>query len=129
MSLNNELDNELHGALKRREPSPDFVARTMARISLSESAGTIPPPAASWRVHRPGVWVAASLAASLIIAAGATRVMVHRQEARDAEHAKHEIEIGLQIASRTLQQMQVRLAEISHNQGEANGPNNDDASR
>ena len=95
------LEDELRSALRRREPSPDFTDRVLARVAAA------PAPHAA----RPWVrWVAA-LAASVLLAAGAVEYR-HYQ----GERAKSQVLLAVRIAGGTLHKAQrkVQMLHAAH---------------
>jgi len=92
------FDQELRRALSRNDPSPGFVDRVLGRLSLSlDSTGTARHRVSLRTQHVR--WVAAAVAACLMIAVGWGRYEAHRQRAAEAERLTWEIRIALQIAS------------------------------
>jgi hypothetical protein len=88
-------DRELHNALGRREPPDGFTERTLARIAR-------PQPS------RRSAWVAVGVAASLVLAFGATHIVLHQQDA-DARRAAEKLTLALQITSEKLQDVQHKV--------------------
>jgi hypothetical protein len=81
-----KLDEELRAALKREEPSADFAYRVLAQVRA------LPPPKPGWRqslltLLRPPklVWVAAGLAACLLIALGVQGLRGYERAAAETE--------------------------------------------
>ena len=102
------LDEELRSALQRREPSPDFTARVLARVAagpLRPAMRNMPLPWPSRPVTR---WVAA-LAASLLLAAGALEYR-HYQ----GERAKSQVLLAVRIAAKKLNKAQRKVQMLSH---------------
>jgi hypothetical protein len=87
------LEDEIRAALRRREPSPDFTARVLARVS-----------AAPARPRRPWVrWVAA-MAASVLLAAGAAEYRHYR-----GEQAKSQVMLAVKIAAAKLNKVHKKV--------------------
>ena len=88
------LEDELKSALRRKEPSPEFTERMLARV------GGVP----ARRAPRPWVrWVAA-MAASILLAAGA---MGYRQYRGD--RARSQVLLALRIAGGKLNKAQKKV--------------------
>jgi hypothetical protein len=103
------FEEELKRALARQEPSEDFTARVLAKVSAQRRpAGT-----RSWQ------WAAVA-AATLIIAGSAGlkhQQEVHQhQQAMRGEAAKHQLLMALRIAGTKLQLAQMRVQESEVNQ-------------
>jgi hypothetical protein len=78
------FEDELRSALRRREPSPDFTARVLARVAAVPAG----------RTRRPWVrWVAA-MAASVMLAAGAVEYRRYQ-----GEKAKFQVLLAVRIAA------------------------------
>ena len=103
------LDDELRWALRRREPSPDFAERVVARIALQNAT---PQPARSrwWRALLPlqlGRWnmrwaVVGALACLLAATIGVHQYRVNQRTRAEGEVAKAQVMLALQIASAKL---------------------------
>jgi hypothetical protein len=93
-----DFEDQLRGALERKNPSPDFAARVAAR-----AAGR-PKPAgwAQWRA-----WGAAGIAASLF--AGALSLDLDRRERQQGEAARAQLIQAMRITSSQLQRIQRRV--------------------
>jgi len=91
-------DDHLRAALGRKEPSEDFTARVMERISRPQAAEK-PLVFAWWRRS----WaLAGAIAACLLLAAGL--VQYHRYERRqiEAKRVKDQAVLALRITSEKL---------------------------
>lgn len=97
------LDDELRAALQRRDPSPDFTNRVLARVA-AESAR----PASRTGSQKWTRWVAA-MAASLLLAAGTLEVRHYR-----GERAKAQVLLALRITATKLNKAQKKVQMISH---------------
>ena len=111
-------DQDLRRALGRREPPAGFAERTMARLH-ARGAKAAPAPRQSWR------WMAAGLAASLVLAAGIGEVVSHRRDAQ-ARKSAEELTIALRITSEKLTEVQARLG---HRQRVEQGVERDNVER
>jgi hypothetical protein len=88
------LEDELRSALRRKEPSPEFTERVLARV------GNVPVR----RAPRPWVrWVAA-MAASVLLAAGAIEYRQYR-----GEQARSQVLLALRIAGGKLNKAQKKV--------------------
>jgi hypothetical protein len=88
------LEDELRSALRRKEPSPEFTERVLARVAGRPLR----------RASRPWVrWVAA-MAASILLAAGA---MGYRQY--QGERARSQVLLALRIAGGKLNKAQKKV--------------------
>lgn len=91
----NDLEARLKASLARPEPPAGFAARVLA------AAARMPPPGTSGRFRpllRP--WLAA--AAALLLAAGGTWAVQARAERRQAQEARTQLLLALQITSHHL---------------------------
>ena len=107
------LEQELRRALRRKEPPSGFDDRVLARIAAGETVRLSQPQPRWARVSLP-------IAASLMLAFGATYYMQQRQERRleleqraHAEQSVREVVFALQIASETLSEAQAKVEEIT----------------
>lgn len=106
------LEQELRRALKRKDPPSGFDDRVLSKVATGD---TIRVP-----VGRPR-WGRASLpiAASLMLALGATYYMQERQQRQaNEEHAQAEqtarvVVLALQIASEKISAAQAKVEEIT----------------
>ena len=98
------LDDELRSALRRREPSPDFTARVLARASIA----AITPAQRRW-FSRPATRWLAAMAATLLLSAG-TLEYRHYQ----GERAKSQVLLAMHIAARKLNRAQRKVQMITH---------------
>jgi hypothetical protein len=106
------IDDQLRRALATRNAPAGFGGRTMNRIASAQADARLPPsgsPTSARRmpIRRPGL---VAVAASLVLAVGAGRYVAHRQAAREAERARHEVEVALKVVSRTLNTVQLKVA-------------------
>ena len=106
------IEQDLHHALRRKPAPPDLADRVLARVSQSPAPTAAVPPRAV-PVRR---WLAAA-AAFALVATGATRYYASQQTAAEAERARQEIGIALQITSEKLALVQSRIdASLSDSQ-------------
>jgi len=107
------LDDELRWALRRREPSPDFAERVIARIALQE-ATPLPERSSWWHTllasanpFRAERWkmrwaVVGALACLLTAVIGVNRYRVNQRTRAEGEMAKAQVMLALRIASAKL---------------------------
>jgi len=108
-------DADLQRALGRREPSAGFAERVLERV---RSEGARPADRrlhASSPVRRERAWIAAglALAASIFVATGILHVEYARREA-GAQRAAADLEVALRITTEKLQQVQVKVTNVTH---------------
>lgn len=97
------LDDELRAALQRRDPSPDFTNRVLARVAAQSVR-----PASRTGSHKWTPWVAA-LAASLMLTAGALEYRRYQ-----GERAKAQVLYALRITATKLNKAQKKVQMITH---------------
>jgi hypothetical protein len=110
------LDDELKMALQRREVSPDFTARVMARV-----AGLPAPPATPWEkflalFRLPAMrFAAVSAAACLVIGLtfGAQYYRKYQEMKKEGEIAKAQVMLAFQIASSKLHKAKQKISEAA----------------
>jgi hypothetical protein len=93
------LDDELRSALSRREPSPDFAARVLARVSAA------PPRRATHAWTR---WVA-GIAAAVMLTAGTLEYRHY-----EGERAKEQVLLAVRIAAVKLSKAQKKVRMMNH---------------
>ena len=106
------LEHELRRALKRTDPASGFDDRVMSRIARGHAAPVI-------TARRRWVGVILPVAASLMVAVGASYYVQHQQQ-RQAQAAQVETEqhvsdvvLALRVASETVAAAQARVEEIT----------------
>jgi hypothetical protein len=103
------IEHELQNAMRRKQPSPDFTGRVLARLDPPHAA----PAAAPSRLRR---WLAAAAAVALL-ASGGARYYSHQQSVAEADRVNQEIRLALQITSEKLALVQARVdASLSDSQ-------------
>lgn len=107
-------EDDLRRALRRREPSEGFAARTLAHIRAEGERAD--ERSTSRRRSRARAWIAAGLAvaASAVVTVGIVREESARREAA-ARVAAQNLEVALQITSETLRHVQMT---VNHMGGE-----------
>src|SRR5690349_6832719 len=91
-------DDDLRSALGRKEPSADFTARVMEKISRPQGAKA-PVVFAWWRSR----WaMAAALAACLLLIAGFVQYRRYEQRQIEARKAREQAVFALRLASEKL---------------------------
>ena len=101
------VEHDLRRALRRREPPVGFAPRTLVRIR--DNRASHPDPAAGAR--RPSVtvwWIAAGVAASVLLAVGAAEFKSYQREA-DAQRAAQDLTLALRITSEKLHDVEVQV--------------------
>jgi hypothetical protein len=94
------LEDELRSALRRREPSPDFTERVLARVSAAPVR----------RAPQPWVrWVAAMAATLVLLAAGGLEYRHYR-----GERAKEQVLLAVRIAGSKLNKAQKKVQMLTH---------------
>jgi hypothetical protein len=101
-----DVDRLLRRAFRRQTPPPEFVERILAR--LDEPAARAAPPA---RPARSPVWravatLAAGVALAVAVAVAASHYDARRRAAADAERAKQDLAVALEITSAKLNDVQ-----------------------
>jgi len=93
------LEDELRSALRRHEPSPDFTARVLARVSAAPAR----------RASRMWLRPVAAMAAALLLAAGALEYRQYR-----GERAKSQVLLAVRIAGSKLNKEQKKVQMLTH---------------
>jgi hypothetical protein len=83
-----DFEDQLRGALERKEPSADFAARVAARTKQPGK----PAPWFNW-----SAWAAAGIAASLLV--GAMGLDLERRQRQHGEEARAQLIQAMQITS------------------------------
>ncbi|MFN7993256.1 MAG: hypothetical protein U0Q18_06630 [Bryobacteraceae bacterium] len=96
----NPLEDELRSALRRREPSPDFIEKVLARVKAEQAAVVVPIRRQSRTWVR---WVAA-MAACLLLAAG---LFEYRQY--QGQQAREKVLLAMRIAAVKLNKAQKKV--------------------
>lgn len=93
----NPIDDQLRRALRRVEPPPGFVERTLARAAAERPAA-----------RRGGRWMPAfaAVAASLALVVGGLQY----QQYRRGQEAKEQLLLALQITGTQLSEVQSKLS-------------------
>lgn len=114
----NYSDEELKGALRRREPPGGFTERVLARLAAEEAAQSASQRESWLRVFPPSLvrWAAAAALAGALIASGIQYRRVQRERA-EGESAKQQLMLALRIAGRKLQLAKVKVNQINRNEG------------
>lgn len=91
-------DDDLRAALGRKEPSEDFTARVMERISRPQIA--VKPSVFAWWKQK---WaVAAAFAVCLLLIAGLLQYHRYEQRQMEAKKAREQAVFALRITSEKL---------------------------
>jgi hypothetical protein len=93
------FEDELRSALRRREPSPDFTERVLARVSAAPAS------------RAPRLWLrgVAAMAAALVLAAGGLEYREYR-----GERAKDQVLLAVRIAGSKLHKAQKKVQMVTH---------------
>jgi hypothetical protein len=96
-----QFDDQLRDAFRRHEPDAAFAGRTMAviRSRLREDCG---------RRRLSAVWL--GVAAAVLLALGGINAALNHQR---GIRARQDVELGLRIASQTLNHVQLKLEQAS----------------
>ena len=111
-------DEELKGALRRRELPGGFAERVLARIAAEEAAQSVPQRELWQRFFTQSLvlWAAAAALAGALIVGGIQYRRVQRERA-EGEAAKQQLMLALRITSRKLQLAKAKVDEINRNEG------------
>jgi hypothetical protein len=97
----NQLERDLHEALRRREPPSGFADKVLARTRQLESEARRP----IWS------WLAAAAAVVLLIIGGATYIHELRRQA-EGRKAKEQLMVALRITSSKLREAQLKITNV-----------------
>lgn len=105
------LEQELRRALRRKDPPSGFDDRVLSRIAAGETVRLSQPQTRWARLSLP-------IAASLMLAFGATVYMQQQQRLEQEQQARveqsaREVVLALQIASDTIAAAQAKVEEIT----------------
>jgi hypothetical protein len=104
------LEHELRRALSRKDPPGGFDDRVLARVASGVTVRI-------GRHRRRWSRAALPLAASVMLAFGATYYVQQHRQAREAEaqteRAARDVVLALQIASETVSEAQAKLEEVT----------------
>jgi len=99
-----DFEDQLRRALERKEPSQDFTARVMARVSSKRSPRSI----ANW-FHWPA-WTAAAIAASLLLASTGLDLERRQRLVREqGEEARAQLIQAMEITSAQLNKIHKKV--------------------
>ena len=94
------IEHELQQALRRKTPPPDLTDRVLARLDRPQAGAPrrwMPPAATRWL---------AAAAAVALVATGASRYYAEQQARLEAERARQDVMLALQITSEALADVQ-----------------------
>ena len=98
--MNEELESRLRAALRPVEPSDEFTRDLIARVAADQRSSS---DARSARGRRPRAWwLSASMAASLLVAAGIQHQLHERHERERGLEARREVIEALRVTSQKL---------------------------
>jgi hypothetical protein len=107
------LEDDLKKALRRTEPSEDFVDRVLARVNQP------PPPEPSWwqplaMVLRPPrlQWVALSVILSIMIPMAAFEYRSQQRMRAEGEKAKEQLVFAMRVAGNKLHHVRQKVLEM-----------------
>ncbi len=109
------LEDELRAALKRPDAPAGFVERVMARVEAGQArrAGWWERLGEHLRTPR-FRWVAAGIAAGLLLVIGAVQYEREQRARMQGELAREQLKQALHIASSKLNQARRKVQEIDH---------------
>jgi hypothetical protein len=121
------IEDRLHGALRRRSPSAAFTERTLAAVTDSDR---VPRRTSVLKGSSRSRSVLLGLAASLILALAAAGIQSGRRASPgdpaalgspegniQSERVKHAVETALRVTSEKLVDVQIRIAAFNARQG------------
>jgi len=100
--MSDDLESRLRAALRPVAPSEEFTQKLIARVTADQGSETHARGAGRRRPKASAWWLSASLAASLLVAAG---VQHHLKERRDTERgleARRQVIEALRVTSQKL---------------------------
>lgn len=100
-----DFEQELKQALRRTEPPAGFTNRVMARIESRR-------PAPSY--SSPSRWLTLALAASVMVATFGGLWYREEQQRAQAENAKEQILLAMQITARQINHVQQKVKRVSY---------------
>ena len=114
----NYPDDELKGALRRREPPDGFAERVLTRVVVESAAQSVPhrEPWLKFFTQPLVRWASAAALAGALIAGGIHYRNVQR-ERTEGEAAKQQLMLALRIASSKLQLAKAKVNEVNVNEG------------
>lgn len=114
----NYSEEELKGALRRREPPGGFTERVLASIAAEEAAQSAPQRESWLRFFTPLLvrWAAAAALAGALITGGIQYRRVQSEHA-EGEAAKRQLILALRIAGSKLRLAKAKVNEINRNEG------------
>ena len=94
----NQLERDLHEALRRREPPPGLEERILARAQKSEA-------------RRPS-WTWLAVAAMLLLMVGGIGIVQEQRRRAEGERAKEQLMVAMRITGSKLRDVRERIVAI-----------------
>jgi hypothetical protein len=104
------FEDELRRSLRRVDPPPGFATRVAAQAARQAIAPTRQPAPLQTVARLRARWLAAGLAASLVVAVGAAVAVLERQRDAEAKRARDLALQALRLTSAELSAIQERVA-------------------
>jgi hypothetical protein len=102
------FDDELHRALRREQPSDGFADGVIARLGRP----VVPVEVRRWRPSR-----LTAVAATVLLTALAGWFYTERQQEREIQRVRRDVEVALRITSEKLSEVQSKLVAFSSKRG------------
>ena len=100
--MNEQLESRLRAALRPVEPSDEFTRDLIARVAADQRSSSDARSARGRRPRARGWWLSASMAASLLVAAGIQHQLHERHERERGLEARREVIEALRVTSQKL---------------------------
>jgi hypothetical protein len=100
--MNEELESRLRAALRPVAPSDEFTRDLVARVAADRRSSSDARTAHGRRPGARGWWLSASMAASLLVAAGIQHQLQERHERERGLEARREVIEALRVTSQKL---------------------------
>jgi hypothetical protein len=100
--MNEELESQLRAALRPVAPSDEFTRDLIARVAADQRSSSDAPGVQRRHPRARGWWLSASMAASLLVAAGIQHQLQERHERERGLEARREVIEALRVTSQKL---------------------------
>lgn len=100
--MNEKLESRLRAALRPVAPSDEFTRDLIARVAADRRSSSDARSAHGRRPRARGWWLSASMAASLLVAAGIQHQLQERHERERGLEARREVIEALRVTSQKL---------------------------